>query len=57
MFLSDLFTVQANIAGLPAISVPCGKDRDDLPVGLQLMAGAFKEEVLLAGAKALSKIG
>lgn len=56
MFLSDLFTVQANIAGLPAISVPCGEDNNNLPIGLQLMSAAFSEEVLLAGAIALSKV-
>lgn len=56
MFLSDLFTVQANIAGLPAISVPCGEDNNNLPIGLQLMSAAFNEEVLLAGAIALSKV-
>lgn len=47
MYLADLFSVQANVAGLPAISVPCGKDRSGLPIGLQLMADDFKEERLL----------
>ncbi|MFZ9982104.1 MAG: Asp-tRNA(Asn)/Glu-tRNA(Gln) amidotransferase subunit GatA [Cyclobacteriaceae bacterium] len=56
MFLSDLFTVQANIAGLPAVTVPCGKDQNNLPVGLQLMADPFREELLLEGAIALSKV-
>jgi aspartyl-tRNA(Asn)/glutamyl-tRNA(Gln) amidotransferase subunit A len=44
MYLEDIFTVQANIAGIPAISVPCGFSDNGLPVGLQIMAGAFEEE-------------
>lgn len=54
MFLADLFSVQANVAGLPAISVPCGQDRNGLPIGLQLMASEFKEIDLLQGALLLS---
>lgn len=50
MYLGDLFSVQANVAGLPAISIPCGKDEKGLPVGLQLMSAAFQEEKLLEGA-------
>lgn len=45
MYLSDIFTVSANIAGIPAISIPCGFV-DNLPVGLQLMASDYAEEVL-----------
>lgn len=45
MYLSDVFSVTANIAGLPAISVPCGFD-ENLPVGMQLIAPWFKEETL-----------
>lgn len=52
MYLSDIFTIPANLAGLPAISVPCGMDGKGLPVGLQLMAGTFEEEVLLKAAHA-----
>jgi aspartyl-tRNA(Asn)/glutamyl-tRNA(Gln) amidotransferase subunit A len=47
MYLEDIFTVQANIAGIPAISVPCGIHSNGLPMGLQLMAGYFEEEKLL----------
>ncbi|MBF0252495.1 MAG: Asp-tRNA(Asn)/Glu-tRNA(Gln) amidotransferase subunit GatA [Candidatus Omnitrophica bacterium] len=47
MYLADIFTIPANLAGIPAMSVPCGKDSKKLPVGLQLMAKAFDEEMLL----------
>jgi aspartyl-tRNA(Asn)/glutamyl-tRNA(Gln) amidotransferase subunit A len=47
MYLEDIFTVQANIAGVPAISVPCGLHSNGLPIGLQLMANYFEEEKLL----------
>ena len=43
MYLEDIFTVQANIAGVPAISVPCGTHSNGLPMGLQLMASDFDE--------------
>ena len=52
MYLSDVFTIPANLAGLPAISVPCGMGENDMPVGLQLMAKPFAEEVLLRAAHA-----
>ncbi|MGB2599288.1 MAG: Asp-tRNA(Asn)/Glu-tRNA(Gln) amidotransferase subunit GatA [Candidatus Omnitrophota bacterium] len=52
MYLSDIFTIPANLAGLPAISIPCGMDRNDLPVGLQLTAKPFAEEVLIQVAHA-----
>ena len=47
MYLEDIFTVQANIAGVPAISIPCGKHSNGLPIGLQLMANYFEEAKLL----------
>ena len=47
MYLSDVFTVTANLAGLPGISVPCGRDDDGLPVGLQIVGPPFKEERVL----------
>ena len=53
MYLGDLFTVQANVVGLPAISIPNGVDKDGLPIGFQIMAGAFKEAQLLAFAKSI----
>jgi len=53
MYLADLFTVQASLAGLPAISVPNGKDKNNLPIGLQVMADDFEEQKLLAFSKFL----
>jgi aspartyl-tRNA(Asn)/glutamyl-tRNA(Gln) amidotransferase subunit A len=47
MYLSDIYTIAANLAGIPAISVPCGFDEKDLPIGLQILAPAFAEDRLL----------
>ena len=47
MYLADLLTIPANLAGLPAINVPCGFDDAGLPIGLQLIAGVLQEETLL----------
>ena len=47
MYLSDIFTVSANLAGIPGISVPIGKDSKSLPIGLQLMGRQFEEETIL----------
>jgi aspartyl-tRNA(Asn)/glutamyl-tRNA(Gln) amidotransferase subunit A len=44
MYLNDVFTVPANLAGIPGISVPAGLSSDGLPLGLQVLAGAFCEE-------------
>ncbi|MFA6071949.1 MAG: Asp-tRNA(Asn)/Glu-tRNA(Gln) amidotransferase subunit GatA [Janthinobacterium sp.] len=54
MYLEDIFTVTANITGMPAISIPCGmvkKDGHDLPIGLQLTAGYGREDVLFKAGK------
>lgn len=47
MYLADLFSVQANVVGVPAISLPCGKDNNGLPIGLQVIADDFEELKLL----------
>jgi aspartyl-tRNA(Asn)/glutamyl-tRNA(Gln) amidotransferase subunit A len=47
MYLSDIFTIPANLAGIPGISVPCGFTKGGLPVGLQLLGRAFDEQTLL----------
>ena len=47
MYLADIFTVQANMAGIPAISIPAGLHSNGLPIGLQLMADKFQEGKLL----------
>ncbi|MEM6963534.1 MAG: Asp-tRNA(Asn)/Glu-tRNA(Gln) amidotransferase subunit GatA [Bacteroidota bacterium] len=48
VYLADIFTVQANMVGIPAISLPFAKHHDDLPMGIQLMANKFEEKKLLA---------
>jgi aspartyl-tRNA(Asn)/glutamyl-tRNA(Gln) amidotransferase subunit A len=53
MYLADVYSVYANIAGIPAISVPCGSDLQKMPIGLQIMAADFNETKLLAVAKRL----
>jgi aspartyl-tRNA(Asn)/glutamyl-tRNA(Gln) amidotransferase subunit A len=50
MYLSDVFTLSLNLAGMCGISLPCGFDGAGLPIGLQLIAGAFAEETILAAA-------
>jgi aspartyl-tRNA(Asn)/glutamyl-tRNA(Gln) amidotransferase subunit A len=56
MYLADIFTVSANLAGLPAISVPCGFTHDDtLPIGLQLTGRPFDESTLLRIADAYER--
>lgn len=47
MYLSDIYTIGANLAGAPGISVPCGFDENNLPIGLQILAPTFAEEKLL----------
>lgn len=54
MYLADIFTVQANVAGTPALSIPNGLDENGLPIGLQIMSRAFNEENLLAFSTYLS---
>ncbi|MEM9838682.1 MAG: Asp-tRNA(Asn)/Glu-tRNA(Gln) amidotransferase subunit GatA [Pseudomonadota bacterium] len=55
MYLNDVFTVTANLAGIPGISVPGGLDSQGLPLGLQLVAPAFGEETMIRGAAALEE--
>jgi aspartyl-tRNA(Asn)/glutamyl-tRNA(Gln) amidotransferase subunit A len=55
MYLADIFTVSASLAGLPAISVPCGFTRGDLPIGLQLTGRRFDEATLLRVADAYER--
>jgi aspartyl-tRNA(Asn)/glutamyl-tRNA(Gln) amidotransferase subunit A len=50
MYLGDIYTISANLAGVCAMSLPCGFDQEGLPIGLQLMGPAFGEEKLLATA-------
>lgn len=55
MYLSDLYTIPANLTGMPAISLPCGKDHKGMPIGVQLMAGWKKEKVLFSLGLALEQ--
>ena len=55
MYLSDLATIPVNLAGLPAISIPCGLDSNHLPIGFQLTGGWFKEQSLLQAAYELEQ--
>jgi aspartyl-tRNA(Asn)/glutamyl-tRNA(Gln) amidotransferase subunit A len=55
MYLNDVFTVPANLAGVPAISVPAGLSADGLPLGLQIIGRAFDEETVLRVAEVLER--
>jgi aspartyl-tRNA(Asn)/glutamyl-tRNA(Gln) amidotransferase subunit A len=55
MYLSDIFTIPANLAGIPAISLPCGFTAAGLPIGLQLMGRPFDEATVLRAAHALEQ--
>lgn len=52
MYLSDIYTISINLAGIPAISIPCGFSKAGLPIGLQLIGRPFEEDVVLRGAHA-----
>ncbi len=52
MYLSDIFTISVNLAGLPAIALPCGFSKAGLPIGMQLIGRAFQEDTLLRAAYA-----
>ena len=52
MYLSDIFTISVNLAGLPAVSLPCGFDAAALPIGLQIIGRPFEEDTVLAAAHA-----
>ena len=57
MYLNDIYTIPANIAGLPAISIPCGIAKSEMPVGLQLIANRNQEALLLRAAHAFEQLG
>ena len=56
MYLQDVFTIPASLAGLPALSLPCGQDPRGLPVGLQLIAPPLREDLLLRVAAAYERV-
>ena len=55
MYLSDIYTISANLAGIPGLSIPCGKDKMGLPIGMQLLGGCFQEKTLLCAGFAYEK--
>jgi aspartyl-tRNA(Asn)/glutamyl-tRNA(Gln) amidotransferase subunit A len=56
MYLADVFTVSANLAGLPAVSVPCSFSNEGLPIGFQLTGRMFDEATLLRVADAYERV-
>ncbi len=55
MYLGDIYTISVNLAGLPGMTVPCGRDRKGLPIGLQLIGDCFQEKKLLRTAYAFER--
>ncbi|MDD6037508.1 MAG: amidase family protein, partial [bacterium] len=55
MYLGDIYTVAVNLAGLPAMSLPCGMDDNGLPIGLQLIADCFEEKKMIRAAYAYER--
>ena len=55
MYLSDIYTISINLAGLPAISIPVDKDNDGMPIGLQLIGKAYDEQTVFDGALSLEE--
>jgi len=51
MYMGDIYTVSINLAGLPAAALPCGFDSAGLPIGFQLIGGAFSENKLIGAAR------
>ncbi len=52
MYLNDIFTIPVNLAGLPGISIPCGFDSQNLPIGLQLIGNLWQESTIIRAAAA-----
>lgn len=55
MYLGDVYTVPVNLAGLPGISLPCGYDKDGMPIGVQMVGDAFNEKAIIQAAYAFEK--
>ena len=55
MYLGDIYTISVNLAGLPGISLPCGKDKNGLPIGLQLIGDCFQEKNIIRAAYAFEQ--
>ncbi len=57
MYLGDIYTVSVNLAGIPAMTVPCGQDSGGLPIGLQLMGDCFQEKKIIRAAYTFEQTG
>ncbi|MGH7778597.1 MAG: Asp-tRNA(Asn)/Glu-tRNA(Gln) amidotransferase subunit GatA [Candidatus Binataceae bacterium] len=57
MYLSDIFTISVNLAGLPGLAIPCGYDANDLPIGMQIIGAPFAEETILRAGDAFERSG
>ena len=57
MYMGDVYTVPVNIAGLPSLSLPCGKDKDGMPIGMQLIGKPFGEATLYRAGYAFEQNG
>ena len=55
MYLGDIYTISANLAGLPAVSLPCGLDSKGLPIGVQLTGDCFREKEIIRAAYAYER--
>ena len=56
MYLSDIYTVAVNLAGLPGLTVPCSVNEKGLPIGVQLLSDCFREKTLFAAASAIEHV-
>lgn len=56
MYLGDIYTVMINIAGLPSLALPCGFDKDNMPIGMQLIGRPFEEKTILSAGNAYQSI-
>jgi aspartyl-tRNA(Asn)/glutamyl-tRNA(Gln) amidotransferase subunit A len=57
MYLSDIYTITGDLAGIPCMSVPCGKTAEGLPVGMQIFSGHFRESTMFRLAHAFEQAG
>ena len=55
MYLTDIGTITANLGGIPGMSIPCGFDSTGMPIGLEILAPALKEDVMLQAAYAFEQ--
>lgn len=55
MYLGDIYTISVNLAGLPGMSLPCGKDSNGMPIGLQIIGDCFKEKNVIRAAYAFEQ--